>query len=136
MDFSQIACLYVEDDALSRQVMDMIMRHAMGVSNLMIFEDTQNVMQKLKALPRRPDVILLDIQVKPLDGFAVLNLLRGDPEFARARVIALTASVMSEEVERLRASGFDGAIGKPVSITTFPALIAQVLNGQKVWRAA
>jgi CheY-like chemotaxis protein len=93
-------------------------------------------MEKLKALPRRPDVILLDIQLKPLDGFAVLSLLRNDPQFTGVRVIALTASVMSEEVMRLRDSGFDGAIGKPISVTTFPALIEQVVSGITVWRAA
>ncbi|MBK8027697.1 MAG: response regulator [Chloroflexi bacterium] len=114
----------------------MIMQVAMRVEKLILFEDSIDFAERLGELSDRPDVILLDIHVKPLDGFAMLRAIRSLPAFQSVRVIALTASVMSEEVARLRSSGFDGAIAKPLSVMTFPTLIQKVLQGEDVWHIA
>ena len=71
--------------------------------------------------------------MKPYDGFELLNMLRRDPELEDSKVVALTASVMSEEVARLKESGFDGAIAKPLNIEAFPDFIAKIINGESVW---
>jgi two-component system, cell cycle response regulator DivK len=128
--------LYVEDDPLSQQVMEMIMENAMGVRELVIFADSQNFLNRLQALPQLPDVILLDIHIHPIDGFDMLKQVRSLETFHETPIIALTASVMNEEVEKLRTVGFDGAIGKPLSVRTFPELMERVLNGQDIWHIA
>ncbi len=125
--------LYVEDDESNRKVMKLLIHKAMGVANLVIFEDSHNFLQRVKNLPSRPDIVLLDIQVKPYDGFEMLHMLRSDPDYKHLKVIALTASVMNEEIERLRQSGCDGAIGKPLSLSTFPSLITRIFNGETLW---
>jgi CheY-like chemotaxis protein len=134
--FNTHAYLYVEDDVMSREVLSMIMSMAMGVERLHIMEDSANFAERLDALPEVPRLILLDIQMQPLDGFAMLALIRQRRAFDNTIVLALTASVMNEEVERLRTSGFDGAIAKPLSVTTFPSLIERVLSGESVWHIA
>jgi CheY-like chemotaxis protein len=63
----------------------------------------------------------------------MLALIKAETDYAETKVIALTASVMNEEITKLRTSGFDGAISKPISIQTFPNLLEQVLNGETVW---
>lgn len=131
-DYTQ-CFLYVEDDGLSREILQMIMINAMGVRHLHILEDSQDFMQKIAALPQQPDVILLDINVTPIDGFTMLQQIRADARYADTLVIALTASVMNEEVVRLRKSGFNGAIAKPLSVMTFPGLIDRILLGETVW---
>lgn len=131
--FNRYCYLYVEDDPLSREIMEMIMGHAMGIDHLTIFESSQNFMQQVANLPCKPDVFLLDIHMKPYTGFELLAMLREAAEYRNSKIIALTASVMNEEVDKLRTSGFDGAIAKPLSITTFPGLIEQVLEGETVW---
>jgi CheY-like chemotaxis protein len=128
-----VSFLYVEDDELSREVMQLLMERAVGGHHLVMFSDSADFMARLHALPRRPDVILLDVHVQPQDGFAMLALLRQDPLFAGVKVIALTASVMSEETRQLRESGFNGMIAKPLSVTTFPDLIEQIIEGGTVW---
>jgi CheY-like chemotaxis protein len=125
--------LYVEDDPRSREVMNLLMTKAMRVKNLIIFEDSANFDSRLKELDQRPDVFLLDIHVLPYDGFGMLDMIRRNPELKDAKVIALTASVMNEEVDAMQARGFDGAIGKPLSISTFPALIERVVKNEAVW---
>jgi CheY-like chemotaxis protein len=125
--------LYVEDDALSRQVMQLMVDSALPGVKLVMFDDSREFIPRLRALERHPDIILLDVHLKPIDGFALLAMLRGEAEYRDACVIALTASVMNEEIAQLRTSGFDGAIGKPISVTTFPALVGRILSGEKVW---
>ncbi len=128
-----LSFLYVEDDPLSREVMQMIMENAMGVQHLTIFEDSSHFMARLYALDPRPDLLLLDIHMQPHDGFTLLEMIRADATFSAAKVVALTASVMNEEVAKLRQSGFDGAIGKPLSVATFPDLVSRILDGETVW---
>jgi CheY-like chemotaxis protein len=62
-----------------------------------------------------PDVILLDIQMPGLDGYAVLSELRRDPRLWFVRVIAVTAYAMQKDRERAQAAGFDGYLTKPVN---------------------
>jgi len=125
--------LYIEDDPMSREIMRIIIENGVGSLNLTIFEDSKDFIGRVSRLENRPNIILLDIHVAPHDGFEMLKMLRQNEQFAHAKIIALTASVMNEEVEQLREAGFDGAIAKPLSIQTFPDLIQRVITGETVW---
>ncbi len=131
--FAGLSFVYVEDDMLSREVMQLMMENAMGVTDLTLFEDSTDFLTRLEALEHTPDIILLDIYVRPHDGFDMLKMLRKTLRYNATRIIALTASVMNEEVEKLRIAGFDGAIAKPLSVTTFPSLIERIVRGESVW---
>ena len=127
--------LYVEDDPFSREVLRMILTVGANVpqNNLVIFEDSIDFMVRLKALPFKPDLILLDIHMKPNDGFELLRQIRADADYEKGRVLALTASVMNEDIKQLRHSGFNGAVAKPLGVTTFPNLLARVARGEAIW---
>jgi CheY-like chemotaxis protein len=128
------AILYVEDDPRSRKIMRLLLAGEMELENCTIFEDSSDFVRRLLALDPKPDVILLDIHVKPYTGFEMLNMVRQLPAFQETPVIALTASVMNEEIQHLRDSGFQGVIAKPVDIDTFPQLLNRVLSGEIIWR--
>ncbi|CAG0955173.1 MAG: response regulator [Anaerolinea sp.] len=128
--------LYVEDDPQSRTVMKLIMGSVIGTPNLTMFEESSDFLARLEGLPHKPDLILLDIHIKPHSGFEMLQFIRNHPEYQGCYVIALTASVMNEEVQQLKACGFDGAIAKPLNARLLPELLTQVLNGQSVWHIA
>jgi CheY-like chemotaxis protein len=125
--------LYVEDDGLNRQIVELLLRRVCSYQQVTIFEDSENFMERLKALPYVPAVILLDIHVPPLDGFALLKLIRTDEAFAASRIIALTASVTVSEVNHLREFGFDGLIGKPIKQALFSSQMKDILAGTPVW---
>jgi two-component system cell cycle response regulator DivK len=125
--------LYVEDDRLSREVMQLLMKDILGIEDFYVFEDSYDFAIRLKDCPKRPDVILLDIYVKPINGFEMLQVIRADPYYEGVRVIALTASVMNEEVQQLRQAGFDGTIGKPLDAQHFPELMERIGRGESVW---
>jgi two-component system, cell cycle response regulator DivK len=125
------AFLYVEDDSLSREIMQFMMEN-LGYS-LFTFEDSTDFMTRVESLKPQPQIILLDIHVPPHDGFAMLEMLRDHPSHKSSMIIAVTASVMNEEIERLRSSGFDGAIGKPLDFEQFPLLLERLLRRDEVW---
>ena len=126
--------LCVEDDFSNRLVMKLLVEKTLNVKHYAIFEDSANFLSRVRNLPKRPDIILLDIHVSPLNGFQMLQAIREDSVYSTTKVVALTASVMNEEVERLRKSGFDGAIGKPISLSTFPIAVERIMNGESIWQ--
>jgi len=126
--------VYIEDDAFSRQIMTLMLTRKMGCSQVTVLEDSHNFLQKIEALPALPDVVFVDIHMQPHDGFYVLKCLRALDKFLSVRIVAVTASVMNEEVELLRQAGFDGVIGKPLDTGSFPDLFERILKGEKVWR--
>lgn len=68
-------------------------------------------LEKARAMP--PDVVLLDIGMPGMDGFATFNALRVEPRLAHAKIVALTAYTSTSERERIARHGFDGFIPKP-----------------------
>ena len=124
--------LYVEDDSLSCEIMAMIFEDSLD-HELVIFQDSDNFMQRVNDLDKRPVLILLDIHVQPYNGFEMLDMLRSSDRYRDIPVLALTASVMNEEVSALRQSGFNGAISKPIDQDGFAYNLKQALAGKEVW---
>ncbi|HRL10678.1 MAG TPA: response regulator [Aggregatilineales bacterium] len=125
--------LYVENDEMSREVMRMLLTRGLGYPDVIMFENSADFETRLDGLRHRPDVIFLDIHMEPIDGFEMLDLIRKNARYDAVAVVALTASVMYEEVRRLRDAGFDGVIAKPINFDTFPAALDRILSGGQVW---
>lgn len=75
-----------------------------------------------------PDLILLDIQMPVLDGFAVLGWVRGQPRLSRVPVAAVTACAIREDRERILKAGFDAFIPKPLDSASFAAQVERLLG--------
>lgn len=126
--------LYVEDDPQSREIMRLLLIEVMQLSHVAFFEDSTHFEARLEPLIGKLDLILLDIHVKPLSGFEMLDILRKHPDFQQTPVVALTASVMNEEVQQLRQAGFSGVIAKPINLDTLPDTLERILKGERIWR--
>ena len=74
-----------------------------------------------------PDVILMDLQLPGIDGYAALELIRGHGPTAHIPVVALTAFAMAQDRDRVLASGFAGYLEKPISVREFPAQVRRHL---------
>ncbi|HEY2817578.1 MAG TPA: response regulator [Casimicrobiaceae bacterium] len=68
---------------------------------------------------RRPDLILMDIQLPGMNGIDALRVLRADAATAAIPVIAVTASVMQQDRTLITDAGFDGYVGKPINLKEF-----------------
>jgi CheY-like chemotaxis protein len=133
MSSNQPVILYVEDEARSRKVMRMIASE-MDIADLTIFEDSSDFLTRIEALNPKPDLIFLDIHVKPHSGFEMLEMVRQVQPLKEVPVVAMTASVMNEEIQQLRVAGFNGCIAKPIDMDTFPDSVRRILNGEAIWR--
>lgn len=128
------AVLYVEDDPMSRAVMEIILSSQLGLSNIAIFEDSSDFVNRIETLPFQPDIVFLDIQMEPIDGFKMLTILRAHPRYASLPIVALTASVMNEEIAQLKEVSFNGVVPKPIDIDSFPEVFERLIAGHEVWR--
>lgn len=82
-----------------------------------------------RARSRRPDLILLDLQMPRLDGYGVLEQLRRDPQMHAIPVLALTASAMQGDRERILAAGFTDYLAKPAGPEILRETVARLLKG-------
>jgi len=73
------------------------------------------------ALSSRPDLILCDLALPRMDGFAVARRLKAEPSLNGVPVIAVTASAMVGDREKVVSAGFDGYMTKPITPETFVA---------------
>ncbi len=76
-----------------------------------------------------PGLILLDIQLPTMDGYAVARALRNDPSLAAVPIVAVTSYAMPGDRERSLAAGCDGYIEKPIDPETFVAQVTRYLEG-------
>ncbi len=80
------------------------------------------------AQEERPDLILLDIQLPGMDGYAVAQALRQEPSLEQVPLLAVSSYAMAGDRERALAAGFDGYLEKPIEPTEFVAHVRRYLN--------
>jgi two-component system cell cycle response regulator DivK len=77
---------------------------------------------------RKPDLILMDIQLPGISGIEALRQLRGNPETASIPAVAVTASVMQQDRKLITEAGFNGYIGKPINLKEFLETVRATLE--------
>jgi two-component system, cell cycle response regulator DivK len=77
---------------------------------------------------RKPDLVLMDIQLPGMNGIEALGVLRADAATAKIPVIAVTASVMQQDRKLITEAGFDAYIGKPINLKEFLATVRKWLG--------
>ena len=73
-------------------------------------------------------LILMDIQLPDINGITALKKLRGDELTRAIPVLAVSASAMPDDQQRILASGFDGYITKPIEIKSFLQTIQKYVS--------
>lgn len=114
--------LIVEDNPDNRATM-----HAL-LKDLAVLSDAENgriALEQIRA--QRPDVVLMDISLPVMDGFACIAEIRKDEALRSLPVIAVTASAMVGDKEEILDRGFDAYVAKPVNFNLLVETIANVL---------
>ena len=80
------------------------------------------------AKERRPALVLMDIQLPGIDGITALGQLRADAATRAIPVIAVTASAMTHDRQKIMAAGFDGYQTKPIKVKEFIEAVRAMLD--------
>ena len=115
--------LVVEDQPDSRQII-----HDMLAPTDYEMTAAENGEQALAAIAKqRPDLILMDIQMPIMDGYAATRRIKADPALRLIPIIAVTSYALSGEEKKARAAGCDDYVPKPFSPRELLAKIRQYL---------
>ena len=115
--------LIVEDNEKNRKLARDVLQ-ARGYRTI----ETDNAEDGIElAREQRPELILMALQLPGIDGIQALGHLRGDPQTRKIPVIAVTASVMTEDNQRVVAAGFDGLQTKPIRVRDFLHMVADAI---------
>ena len=79
------------------------------------------------ARSRQPALVLMDIQLPGIDGITALKRLRDDPATHAIRVMAVTASAMTQDRQTILAAGFDAYQSKPINVKGFLEAVQELL---------
>jgi two-component system cell cycle response regulator DivK len=80
------------------------------------------------ARARKPDVVLMDINLPGMNGFEALTALRADGVTASIPVLAVTAYAMTDDRARILAAGFDGYLEKPIDVRALPGQVEALIR--------
>lgn len=116
--------LYIEDD---RDNM-VLVRRILHAADFELYEATTAMAGLAMAEERLPDIILMDINLPEMDGLTATRHVRQNPKIQHIPVVALTANVMHDVLEKAMAVGCDGCIAKPIQVDTLPDEIRKYLR--------
>lgn len=81
------------------------------------------------ARDKRPDLVLMDIQLPGISGIEAFRRIRADPATSGIPVVALTASVTSSDRGAIAAAGFDAFVSKPINLKEFLDTVKRLAPG-------
>jgi CheY-like chemotaxis protein len=119
-----IKILIAEDNAVNRE----LLRELLEMRGYIVVEacDGEEALRMIEQSP--PDLLLLDIGMPVLDGFAVVRQIRENPRLAPLPVVAVTAYAMQGDREKILNAKFDGYLSKPVNSRSLADELDRLLN--------
>jgi len=122
--------LYVEDNPANLELIRQIVARSPNIS-LLTAKDGPEGIQLARA--KRPDVILMDINLPGLSGIEALKILRADPATAHIPLVALSANAMTSDIEEGLKAGFFRYLSKPIKVKEFMDTLDVALEFAALW---
>lgn len=127
--FSRMNALIVEDQAFIRTVVSRILKQ---LEFNQIWEADEGTGGLSLALERKPDIIICDIEMAPMDGLTFLQQLRQKEDLGRRTpVIFLTNHAQKDMVLKARDLGVNAFIAKPVTVIGLREKLMVLLGGRR-----
>jgi len=124
------AILVVEDNSDSRIIMQAWLEHA-GYRVLLADDGVHGL---ATARAKHPRVILMDLDLPIMDGWAAARAIKADPATAGIPIIALTALALPEDEERARGLGVTAYLAKPASLSRVLEEVERALHDTQALR--
>ena len=120
--FTPASVLVVEDNTINQQIACELLAE-LGLQAC-VAGDGQAALEQLSAAPAAHALVLMDIQMPRLDGYAATRAIRRLPALATLPIIAMTANTSAEDQAAVRAAGMNDYLSKPID----PQQLAQTLS--------
>jgi two-component system, cell cycle response regulator DivK len=121
----------VEDDPNAQMVTLDLLRLA-GANRCYMRKSVATAISFAERLPQ-VDLFLVDINMPGQSGYDMLELVRKHAGLSSARIVAVTAGTLEEDVQKARELGFDGFISKPLKAAQFAGQVQKILDGEAIW---
>lgn len=121
--------LVIDDDELSVTLLEQFLQRQ-GYTRVMSVTDSQKALETCAAFD--PDLILLDLIMPGMDGFAVLEALRADVSERFLPIVVLTADITESSKARALEAGATDFLVKPVSQTEALLRIRNLLETRRL----
>jgi len=115
--------LYVEDNEMNRK----IVRDLLKRTSYSLIEAHDGEAGVALALEKRPDLILMDIQLPKISGLDATRKLRAEPATAATPIIAITSFALSGDDQKAKEAGATAYLAKPYSPFDLLNLIRKLL---------
>ena len=106
-----------------------LLRDLLQVSGYSTIEATDGKQGVELARARKPDLILMDVQMPVMDGLEATRVLKADTTTSNLPILALTSYAMKGDEERILEAGCDGYLAKPFDIQELLKEVAEYLSG-------
>jgi two-component system cell cycle response regulator DivK len=106
-----------------------LLRDLLQVSGYKTIEATDGKQGVELAKSKKPDLILMDVQMPKMDGLEATRILKADTTTGNIPILALTSYAMKGDEERILQAGCDGYLAKPFDIQELLKIVAEYLSG-------
>jgi CheY-like chemotaxis protein len=130
-DYSGKQILLAEDVDINREIVIALLEDYKA--EITEAEDGQQAFDKFAADPEKFDLIFMDIHMPGVDGYESTRLIRklNHPFAKTVPIIAMTANVFKEDIERCFAAGMNSHIGKPLNFDDVKKVLKKYLGKNK-----
>jgi two-component system, chemotaxis family, chemotaxis protein CheY len=125
VDFTSLKILIIDDQEFVRTIVKKMLSQLGVVS---VFEANDGNSGLEAAVRDKPDLVICDIQMRPMDGFGFVKQMRGTPSVADTPVIMLTAHTDAATISRAKELRIGAFLAKPVLPPALKEKIARVLT--------
>jgi len=106
----------------------MLVRDVLQMKGYTVLEATTGTEGVRLTLEAKPDLVLIDIQLPDIDGITVLAQIRANEAAKSIPLLAVSASVMPDEKQKIISSGFDAYITKPLNMKSFVETVEKFIG--------
>lgn len=122
----RIKVLLVEDNYMNK----VLVREILTLNGYDIIEAASGT-EGLKMLAlESPDIVLMDLHLPEMDGITATRIIKADERNRHIPVLALTASAMKGEEQKLIDKGFDGYVAKPIEVKKLLEAITESMKAK------
>jgi len=127
-DFSGLKALLAEDVDINREILIELLRPT-GLE-IECAENGAEAVRMFSEAPDEYDIIFMDVQMPVMDGYEATHKIRelDIPKSKTIPIIAMTANVFREDIEKCLASGMNGHVGKPLDIGALLVLLNNYIH--------